>query len=204
MSFKKPKKCKVSNDTKSLLRTLKIDTIEGHRLRRLVDRPELQKREILVQIDLTRQHRIPRGLSQPAQVHLLIEELHHLLLRHAERYVPDVQPSCLTGDGRTHDGNGRLRGVGDNVRGYLTGGLHRLVLERSDVLEAGRRHVPVEGGFAASRMAALVAAAAARNREVEMDAQVESELLKTYWEKSIRSKLSYMKRMWKFLLKGVQ
>jgi hypothetical protein len=110
------------------LTTFKIDPVERHRLRRLVDGPELQKSEILVQIDLARQDRIAGGLSQTAQVHLLIKKLHHLLLGHPEGYVADVEAAGLSRDRRSDHRHGGLRRVRNDVGRNLTRRLHSLVL----------------------------------------------------------------------------
>lgn len=124
--------------------SLEVDAIKGHGLRRLVNRAELEERKVLVQVDLARQHWISCSLCQSGQVHLLVEELHHLLLSHAERDVSHVQTTSLSSYRGAHHGHSRLRCVGDNVRGDLAGRLHRFVLQRGDVLEAGWGHVPVK------------------------------------------------------------
>lgn len=132
---------------------LEVDSVEGHRLGRLVDRAELEERKVLVQVYLARQDGVTCGLRQSGEVHLLVEELHHLLLSHPKRDIAYVQATSLAGDCRAHDGHCRLGRVGDNVCGNLPGRLHGLVLQRGDVLEAGRGNVPVQRGLSTARPA---------------------------------------------------
>lgn len=136
-------------DLKTL--TFEIDAVEGHRLRGFIDGPELQEREILVQVDLTGQHGVAGRLRQPRQVHLLVEELHHLVFRHPEGDVAHVESAGLARDCRTYNGNSRLRGVRNYVCGNLPRGLHGLVLQGRDVLKPRRRHIPVQRRLSPAR-----------------------------------------------------
>lgn len=135
--------------------SFEIDPVKGHGLGRLVDRTELEERKVLVQVDLARQHRIASRLREAREMHLLIEELHHLLLSHSKGDVAHVQAPCLPRNCRSDDRYGRLRGIRYDVGGYLAGCLHSLVLQRSDVFEARWWHVPVERGLPTPRTTAL-------------------------------------------------
>lgn len=70
-------------------------TIESHSLGCLIDRSEFQESKVLVEIDLTCQNRIADCLSKPREVHLLVEELHHLFFRYAEWNISDIQPRIM-------------------------------------------------------------------------------------------------------------
>ena len=77
-------------------------------------------------------------------MHLLVEEIDHFLLGEAEWNISDINPPGLSGDGAPHHGHGCLRGVRHEGGRDLARLLHTLVLHRSDVLEPGRRHIPVQ------------------------------------------------------------
>ena len=77
-------------------------------------------------------------------MHLLVEEIDHFLLGESEWNIPDINPPGLSGDGATNHGHSCLGGVGHEGGRDLARLLHALVLHRSDVLEPGRRHIPVQ------------------------------------------------------------
>lgn len=134
---------------------LEVDAIKGHRLRRLIDRPEFEEREILVQINLARQHRVAGGLRQARQMHLLVEELHHLVLGDPERDVAHVQAARLPRYRRTYNRYSCLGCVCYNVCGNLASCLHRLVLQWRNVFESRWGHIPIQRGLASAGSALL-------------------------------------------------
>ena len=77
-------------------------------------------------------------------MHLLIEEVNHLLFGETKGNISDVNPPGLAGDGRPDDGHGGLRRVGHERGGDLARLLHALVLHGRDVLEPRGRHIPVQ------------------------------------------------------------
>ena len=83
-------------------------------------------------------------LSQTRQVHLLIEEVDHLLLGETEWNISNVDSPGLAGDGGPDHGDGGLRRVGHERGGDLARLLHALVLHGRDVLEPRGRHIPVQ------------------------------------------------------------
>jgi len=87
---------------------LEVDAVKCHALRCLVDGAALQESEILVAVDVTGEDRVAFGLSQAAQVHLLVEEVDHLLLVEAEGDVAHVDPPGLASDGTAYHRYSRL------------------------------------------------------------------------------------------------
>lgn len=118
-------------------------TVECHSLCCFVNGAELQEGEVLIEIYLTCQDWVADSLSQAGQVHLLVEELHHLLFSDAERNISNVKTSSLTGNGGPNNRNRSLWSICDDIRRNLPGGLHGLVLQRSDVLESWWWNIPV-------------------------------------------------------------
>ena len=84
------------------------------------------------------------SLCQTGQMHLLVEEIDHFLLGEAEWDISDINPPGLSGDGAPHHGDGSLGRVRHEGGRDLARLLHALVLHGSDVLEPGRRHIPVQ------------------------------------------------------------
>lgn len=130
--------------------SLEVDAVESHRLGGLVNGAELEESKVLVQIDLACENGVAGSLGQSGEMHLLVEELHHLFLADSERDVSHVQPPGLARNRGAHDGNSGLGSIGDNIRRNLSSRLHRFVLQRSDVLKTGRGHVPVQRGLPAA------------------------------------------------------
>ena len=77
-------------------------------------------------------------------MHLLIEEINHLLLGEPEWNISNVDPPGLSGDGASYHRHCGLGRVGHERGGYLAGLLHALVLHRGDVLEPRRWDIPVQ------------------------------------------------------------
>ena len=95
-------------------------------------------------------------------MHLLVEEVNHLLLRKPEGYISHVDSPGLTGDGGADNGHSSLeihkydcdqdnvimtlylRRVWHQGSGDLAALLHALVLHRRDVLKPRWRHIPVQ------------------------------------------------------------
>ena len=77
-------------------------------------------------------------------MHLLIEEVDHLLLGEAEGDVADIDPPGLPGDGAPDHRDGGLGSVRHEGGRDLARLLHALVLHRSDVFEPGRGNIPVQ------------------------------------------------------------
>ena len=113
---------------------LEVNAVEDQGLRRLVDAVEIEEGKFLVQVDLARQYGVALGLCQTQEVHLLVEEVHYILLGHTKRDVAHIQPIRLPSEGRTHQGHRRLRHLRDHVGQDLPGRLHRPVLHRRDVI----------------------------------------------------------------------
>ena len=88
------------------------------------------------------------SLSQTRQMHLLVEEVDHLLLGEAEGDVAHVDPPGLPGDGGAHHRHRSLGGVWHEAGRNLSSSLHGLVLHGGDVLKPWRGHIPVQGGLA--------------------------------------------------------
>ena len=102
--------------------TFKVDPIKSHGLGCLIRGATLQEGEVLISVDMASQDRVALGreilvypsykglvsyiaylcLSQTRQVHLLVEEVNHLLLRETEGDVAHVDSPGLPGDGGAH------------------------------------------------------------------------------------------------------
>merc|ERR1719219_2639162 len=74
---------------------LEVDAVECHRLSCFVDASALEEGKILVSVDVTRQYWIAFGLCQPTEMHLLVEEVNHLLFTEPEGNIAHINPSGL-------------------------------------------------------------------------------------------------------------
>ena len=81
-------------------------------------------------------------------MHLLIEEVDHLLLGEAEGNIADIDPPSLPCDGAPHNRDGGLGSVRHEGGGDLARLLHTLVLHWSNMFKPGRGDVPVQRGLA--------------------------------------------------------
>lgn len=79
--------------------TFESNAVEGHCLRRFVNRTKLEEGKVFVEVDLTGKHGIAKSLTEAAGVHLRVEVVHHLLFAAAKGNVADVQAASLPGDG---------------------------------------------------------------------------------------------------------
>lgn len=99
----------VSRTANLQLLTHEIYSIESHSGSCFVNRAELDKSKIFVEIDLTSENWITRSLSQTTQVHLkavfimdsvdgylLVEEVQHCIFVATKRNVSDIQTTRLT------------------------------------------------------------------------------------------------------------
>ena len=88
--------------------SFEADAVECHGRGGLVDGSTLEEGEVLVAVDMAGQDGVALGLRQTVEMHLLVEEVDHLVLVEPEGQVSDVDSSGLTGDGASYNCNSGL------------------------------------------------------------------------------------------------